>query len=615
MRRWSLLLVALAAVAGGCRGGKAEHAAGGAPRGGTLRIGVAVPGDPLATLDAARIEFSPAVTELLSCCLTRTLLNYRTGTTEEGGAVLRPDLAAALPQVADDGLTYTFRLKPGLRYAPPYERVSMKAQDVVRAIEHALRVGPPGPLVEIEGAQQFRGRKAGRVSGLETPDDRTLVVHVTKRIGDLGERFSDPTTAPIPPEADVGFGKVGAIPVATGPYMLAGSERLDYAHAAARRLPSGFAPGKRITLIRNPSWTDDGLRADYADRIVLSLERVPHPDPSSALAADKAAADVDEGRLDLAIGPLLPTDEQLRRYSSSPQLRKRLFTHVGNVVRFISLNVALPPFDDIHVRKAANLVVDKKALIQATSTGLGGRIADHIAPDALLDNLLLDYDPYPTPGHHGDLEAAKREMRKSRYDRNHDGVCDAVTCRSVLAPVRNDDPAIIRLGHVARDSLRRIGIDLDVKVVDPDTYFGKLITAQGRVPVVPALGILLDNLNAASFFPGLFYGPLLGTPAAENVSLVGASPQQLRRWGYRVRAVPSVDGKIRQCLRLIARSQTECWAETDQLLMERVVPWVPYLFEATAFVVSRRVARFTFSQSSAIELPAFDRIALKAGSD
>ena len=170
MRRWSLLLVALAAVAGGCSGGKAEHAAGGAPRGGTLRIGVAVPGNPLATLDAARIEFSAAVTELLSCCLTRTLVNYRTGTTEEGGAVLRPDLAAALPQVADDGLTYTFRLKPGLRYAPPYERVSIKAQDVVRAIEHALRVGPPGPLVEIEGAQQFRGRKAGRVSGLETPD-------------------------------------------------------------------------------------------------------------------------------------------------------------------------------------------------------------------------------------------------------------------------------------------------------------------------------------------------------------------------------------------------------------------------------------------------------------
>ena len=184
------------------------------------------------------------------------------------------------------------------------------------------------------------------------------------------------------------------------------------------------------------------------------------------------------------------------------------------------------------MRKAANLAVDKEALIHATSTGLGGRIADHIAPDALLDNLLLDYDPYPTPGHHGDLEAAKREMRKSRYDRNHDGVCDAVTCRSVLAPVRNDDPAIIRLGHVARDSLRRIGIDLDVKVVDPDTYFGKLITAQGHVPVVPALGILADNLNAASFFPGLFYGPLLGTPAAETVSLVGASPQQLRRLGY-----------------------------------------------------------------------------------
>ena len=613
MRRWTLLLVALAVVAGGCGGGKAEHAARGAPRGGTLRIGVAVPGDPLATLDAARIEFSPGVTELLRCCLTRTLVNYRGGTTEEGGAVLRPDLATALPQVADDGLTYTFRLKPGLRYAPPYEHVTIRAQDVVRAIEHTLRVGAT-PLLDIEGAQQFRGRKAGRVSGLETPDDRTLVVHLRKRVGDLGERFSDPTTAPIPPGADVDFGKAGSVPVASGPYMLAGSRRLDYAHAAARHLPSGFVPGKRITVVRNPSWTNDSLRAGYADRIVVTEERVQRPDPSSAIAAAQAAAKVDDGTLDVAIGPLLPTDEQLRRYSSSPQLRKRLYAHVGNIVRFISLNVALPPFDDIHVRRAANLVVDKQALARATSSGLGGRVADHMAPDALLDNLLLDYDPYATPGHHGDLEAAKREMRKSRYDRNHDGVCDAAACRSVLAPVRNDDPSIIRLGHVAGAALRRIGVDLDVKIVDPDTYFGKLITAQGHVPIVPALGILADNLNAASFFPSLFYGPLLGTPAATNVSLVGASPQQLRRLGYSVRAVPSVDGKIRQCLRLTARSQTQCWAETDQLLMERVVPWVPYLFEATSFAVSKRVALFTFSQS-VIALPAFDRIALKAGSD
>jgi hypothetical protein len=81
-----------------------------------------------------------------------------------------------------------------------------------------------------------------------------------------------------------------------------------------------------------------------------------------------------------------------------------------------------------------------------------------------------------------------------------------------------------------------------------------------------------------------------------------------------VREVPSVDEKIGECLRLTARAQIQCWAETDQLLMEQVVPWVPYLFDGTAAVVSRRVARFTFAQSNSPVIPAFDQIALRPGS-
>ena len=205
-------------------------------------------------------------------------------------------------------------------------------------------------------------------------------------------------------------------------------------------------------------------------------------------------------------------------------------------------------------------------------------------------------------------------MRKSATTATTTASATRPRAGDVLAPVRNDDPAIIRLGHVARDSLRRIGIDLDVKSSIPTRTSASSIRRRATSPLRPRSDSSPDNLNATSFFPGLFYGPLLGTPAAANLSLVGASPPQLRRLGYRVRAVPNVDGKIRQCLQLTARSQTQCWAETDQLLMERVVPWVPYLFEASTFAVSRRVARFTFSQSS-LSCRALDRIALKAGSD
>jgi len=159
------------------------------PRGGTLRIGV-VTDVPLSPLDPAKLEFDPAITELQRCCLLRTLVNYRGATTEAGGTVLRPDLAVALPKVSEDGLAYTFRLKPGIRYAPPYDDVTIKAQDTVRAIEYALRLKSAPFMLVIEGAREFQNGRADTVSGLETPDDRTLVVHLAELVGDLSERFS-----------------------------------------------------------------------------------------------------------------------------------------------------------------------------------------------------------------------------------------------------------------------------------------------------------------------------------------------------------------------------------------------------------------------------------------
>jgi hypothetical protein len=134
--------------------------------------------------------------------------------------------------------------------------------------------------------------------------------------------------------------------------------------------------------------------------------------------------------------------------------------------------------------------------------------------------------------------------------------------------------------------------------------------------VIPALGVGPDTLNGAGVLPALFYGPLVGGPPGLGLagSLVGASTQQLAKWKYTVTNVPNVDGKIEECLRLTAGAQIQCWAETDQLLMETVVPWVPYLFEGNFQAVSNRVARFTFTQSGFFLMPAFDQIALKPGS-
>jgi hypothetical protein len=139
----------------------------------------------------------------------------------------------------------------------------------------------------------------------------------------------------------------------------------------------------------------------------------------------------------------------------------------------------------------------------------------------------------------------------------------------------------------------------------------KLWTATERVPLGLGGGWGYDYLNASTFFVPLFYGPAVsGVPAMNNnVSLLGAAPDQLRGWGYRVGSVPSIDAKIEECLPVLGGAQARCWAEADQLLMEKVVPLVPYLFLTHVRTVSARVARYSFSQATS--LPALDHIALK----
>ena len=116
-----------------------------------------------------------------------------------------------------------------------------------------------------------------------------------------------------------------------------------------------------------------------------------------------------------------------------------------NANYYISMNLGVPPFDDIHVRKALNYVFDKAGSIQLSGGPLTGSVAGHMFPDGLLDNQLKDYDPYATEDGHGDLEKAKAEMAQSKYDADDDGVCDDPVCENVITLGVQQDPGPRRM--------------------------------------------------------------------------------------------------------------------------------------------------------------------------
>ena len=92
-------------------------------------------------LDPQATSFAESF-EIFRCCLLRTLFSYSGHSVRGGGAVLQPDLAAGLPSISADGLTWTVPIKSGIHYAPPMADTEIVAGDFVRALERALRPDP-----------------------------------------------------------------------------------------------------------------------------------------------------------------------------------------------------------------------------------------------------------------------------------------------------------------------------------------------------------------------------------------------------------------------------------------------------------------------------------------
>ncbi len=605
------------ACGGGGSGSTAPPAssAGSEPAtGGTLKV--ALISDVQDAFDPQK-EYSAVTWEYYRCCLLRTLLSYNGQTTDQGGSELRPDLAAALPSVSDDGLTWTFTLKHGIHYAPPMQDTVVTSHDFVRAMEREA-CGPCNVggysfyYSAIEGFDDFAAGNADSISGLATPDDSTLVVTLNDPTGDLGYRLAMPASAPIPPlpgdpAAELGAATghdadYGQFLVATGPYMFEGSDQLDFSRPAKDQQPvTGYAPGRSIVLVRNPSWdaSTDDLRPAYPDRIETTIGGTN----------EDIALKIDSGDIDLGLDAVPPAN-QVQQYTTNPDLKGRIHADPSDAVRFLEMNLANPPFDDIHIRRALNWALDKQGYLQLRGGPIFGEIAGHIMVNSLENNLLQDYDPYATPDDAGDLAKAKAEIAQSKYDTNQDGVCDAPECKNVLTISEVADPYPKQLA-LLRQILEPLGITLSTRSLEASTMYARCEDPNSHWALCAATAWGKDYPDGFTFAPPLFSRSAIGPDSCCNDTMVGATPAMLTDRGYAVTDVPSAETQIDTCIPLTGDQRLQCWANLDKYLMEDVVPWVPYLFDNDVVVLSANVTNYSFDQFAG--LPALDHLAVETG--
>jgi peptide/nickel transport system substrate-binding protein len=520
------------------------------------------------------------------------------------GNKLVPDLATTVPKPTNNGRTYTFKLKNGVRFAPPVDR-AVTSLDVKYALQRLANPKNGGQYAfyytDIVGWE--RGANGGNIPGIRTPNKNTLVIHLKKARGDFLYAMSMPATAPLPVEVGKCFngkaGQYGRNVVSTGPYMIDGSDDVDISSCANLKPTSGFDGETRLNLVRNPN---------YDAKTDTKAARENFPDEFQFVVnanADDIMNKIEAGEYHFATVTAPP--QFLRKYSTDASLKKYFHQNSGDRTWYLTMNMTQPPFDDLYVRRAMNWVMDKKALVQAWGGPLIGEVANHIIPDPLLNNLLADYRPYGTPGDQGSVAKAKAELKKSKYGDKSTGMCVAKECKNVLMIVdtRLQDP---KMAAVIQASAKKIGITFA-----PRTVEGAYPTIQNvskNIPMAERPGWGKDYADPYTFFSPLFDGRTIIPTGNTNYSLVGITPKQCTELKVKGNCnnVPSVNSDLDRCANLVGAAHVSCYAALDRKLMTQVVPWVPYLWSKVTRITSKDVTKYEFDQAATT--PAYAHIAI-----
>jgi peptide/nickel transport system substrate-binding protein len=537
--RAACVALALALLGSACmRPGQDAH--GNGLRGGTLWVLTA---DADYTLDTAVFP-KPAIARAFA----RTLYGYNLAGPPDQKTVPVPDIASGPPKVSADQRTYTFTLRPGVRYAPPVNR-EVTSQDFITAIQRLYDAKSPsgGQLFAalIAGTAAFGAGKAKHISGLVAPDPHTLTITLDRPAGDLLSILTLPYFAPVPGEYAAHY-RVGANydshVVGSGPYYL-----------------TAYDPGRLIVLDRNPNWdpATDPLRRAWVDRIQVKLgvpiasiqQQIEHQEADLSLTSHVPQAQIDALRAD-------------------PEQSRRLSVNTTGSLLYLVLdtNPKAGAIADVRVRQAVNYAIDKAAYRDAIAgrSAAAGQLASTIMAPGSLG--YRPYDLYPTPGGRGDPAKAQALLAEAGYPH---GLTLGFATLSSGRLAAGTKPI--------KESLKKAGIDLKVTTNrEWDPHFAALQNPAKRLEHQLAQGgWVLDYLgdNARQSIVPQYdsrLDPAVGADFSEYDN------PKVNRLIDRTLAEPDPDRRAAM------------WAGIDQRIM-RDAPMVPLVWENYSFQWASRV--------------------------
>ncbi len=356
---------------------------------------------------------------------------------------VKPDLSiepalAESWEIAEDGITYTFKLRPGVLF---HDGTPLKASDVKFTFER---------LVDPETASTSAAELASMKS-IDAPDDETVVMTLNAPDASLLATLAGGSCFVYSQAfVEANNNDVSQVAMGTGPFKFV-----------------EYVPNTRIVLEKNPDYWEEGL--PYLDGLEMTI------------AADDTArtAAVVTGTVDFIEYAPLRDIESLQQDSSIT-----LAGDSNTNIRFAGLNLSVEPFDNLKVRQAIAMVVDRDAMLGPAVFGHGTPTEVLFPPDFWA---ALQQEVRPP-----DVEAAKALMAEAGHA---EGFSTTITSWSQYSFLSN-------AAVVLQEQLRQIGIEAELNLVEnatmiEDVYVNKTydIAVTGDSAYVDPNTLVLANFK------------------------------------------------------------------------------------------------------------------------
>lgn len=388
---------------------------------------------------------------------------------ERGSTKIIPGLAEKW-DVSEDGLTYTFHLRKGVKFhktknfTPSRE---FNADDVLYAFNRMWKKDHPYNKVSGGAYSYFDYMSmAELLKSIEKKDDHTVVFTLNKPeapfianmamdFASIGSaEYADKMMKAGTPE------KVDLEPVATGPFQL-----VQYVKDAVIRYQAhpdywrGKAPLDKLVFSITP---DNSVR--YAKLKAGECHMMPYPNPAD-----------------------------LEAMKNDPSIN--LLSQEGLNVGYLAYNTEQKPLDNAKVRKALNMAIDKKAIIEAIFQGAGKAAKNPIPPTIWSYNDAIQDDPY-------DVEGAKKLLAEAGFP---NGFQTDIWAMPVQRPY---NPNAKRMAEIIQADWAKVGVFAKIVSYEWGEYLKR--SKQGEHQTV-LLGWTGDNGD-----PDNFLHVLLGCDAAKS---------------------------------------------------------------------------------------------------